>query len=339
MINNIIQQPATYLRRMLSRKKRKNPYISIRLLYKSQRARLFITKTRLDKHHADNALAWRQIFSLLRSSDRIIWGTPWHANLAYFTEARHFLADIPVLLKNIWVLGNTAEEVQAAKLAGFRSCWVNNNCWIDERIFKPSPQHKRYRAIMIAQRADYKRPWLASNTKNLVFLETRLYGNATPRKYDFQPDTEYLSGLGPSSVADIINRSSVGLMLSAVEGACKASSEYLLCGIPVVSTPSIGGRDIFYDHDNSIIVEPHIDAIEAGVAHMLERKLDPNQIHDRHLQLTREFRSRFAREVLGTIFREIGINHDPEDVLSKTYKHNMFDLVSETTALNLVLSK
>ena len=48
----------------------------------------------------------------------------------------------------------------------------------------------------------------------------------------------------------------VGGVFSEEEGACWASSEYLLCGLPVVSTHSRGGRDVWYSGHNSLIVEP-----------------------------------------------------------------------------------
>ena len=40
-----------------------------------------------------------------------------------------------------------------------------------------------------------------------------------------------------------LNRARVGLCLSAREGAMFASMEYLLSGLPIVTTPSMGGRD------------------------------------------------------------------------------------------------
>jgi hypothetical protein len=44
-----------------------------------------------------------------------------------------------------------------------------------------------------------------------------------------------------------LNQARVGLCLSAYEGCMRASAEYLLCGLPIVSTPNIGGRDRLAD--------------------------------------------------------------------------------------------
>lgn len=51
--------------------------------------------------------------------------------------------------------------------------------------------------------------------------------------------------LPPAQVCAALNRGEVGLALSELEGACWASTEYLLCGLPVVSTPCSGGREVW----------------------------------------------------------------------------------------------
>ncbi|WP_164127899.1 glycosyltransferase, partial [Stenotrophomonas maltophilia] len=62
--------------------------------------------------------------------------------------------------------------------------------------------------------------------------------------------------LTPEAVNRVYNQAAVGLCLSAVEGAMCASMEYLMAGLPVVSTPSVGGRDVYFDPDYCIIAEP-----------------------------------------------------------------------------------
>ena len=55
-----------------------------------------------------------------------------------------------------------------------------------------------------------------------------------------------------------INSSKIGGIFSTAEGACFSSSEYLLCGIPVLSCKCQGGREIWY---NKIIVNYVIQTI------------------------------------------------------------------------------
>lgn len=57
-----------------------------------------------------------------------------------------------------------------------------------------------------------------------------------------------------------------------------ASMEYLLCGLPIVSTPSIGGRDVFFDKDYVEIVEPDPHAVKEAVIEMVRRRVrDPKE--------------------------------------------------------------
>lgn len=62
--------------------------------------------------------------------------------------------------------------------------------------------------------------------------------------------------LSASQVCAALNRCEVGLALSELEGPCWASTEYLLCGLPVVTTPCSGGREVWYNEGNSIVVQP-----------------------------------------------------------------------------------
>lgn len=115
-----------------------------------------------------------------------------------------------------------------------------------------------YNAVLNARTRDYKNRWLAAGVDRLACIDFL----AMPPELDCcYYNTRQLNH---GEVADILQRSCVGLMLSFVEGASLASLEYLLCGLPVVSTASFGGRDAWYDHNNCIIVGPSIEAGLAG---------------------------------------------------------------------------
>ncbi len=62
--------------------------------------------------------------------------------------------------------------------------------------------------------------------------------------FTHDPPTLYLNSW---EVARKLNACRVGMCLSETEGAMFAAVEYLLCGLPVVSTPSQGGRDVWFD--------------------------------------------------------------------------------------------
>ena len=79
-----------------------------------------------------------------------------------------------------------------------------------------------------------------------------------------------------------LSRARVGLCLSEEEGAMFASIEYLLCGLPVVSTPNMGGRDFFFDEKFSQTVDPSEEAVRVGVEKMISLRLDPAYYTKKH---------------------------------------------------------
>lgn len=98
--------------------------------------------------------------------------------------------------------------------------------------------------------------------------------------------------LGPAEIVRANTRARVGLCLSEVEGAMLASIQYLLCGLPVVTTPSRGGRAVFFDAQNSVVVTPEPKAVAAGVRELITRKIDPSAIRGRTIERMAEHRQR-----------------------------------------------
>ena len=82
----------------------------------------------------------------------------------------------------------------------------------------------------------------------------------------------------PGQVNEIYNQSLVGLCLSGAEGAMFSAGEYLLCGLPIVSTHSIGGRDALFDDYNSILTPAEPQSIANAVAQFVKARRDPYRI-------------------------------------------------------------
>ena len=57
----------------------------------------------------------------------------------------------------------------------------------------------------------------------------------------------------------------------------------MLAGLPVVSTPSQGGRDVYFDPDYCLICEPNPAAVRDAVQAMKARKLSHEYIRARTL--------------------------------------------------------
>lgn len=161
---------------------------------------------------------------------------------------------------NFIFLCNSQKEYKLFNKFNLPCIFCNHNALIDEKIFTIMPEDKkRYDAVYNAQMARFKRHKLASKIDNLALITyfdginssnfcynalKKVLSNATwLNKPSSNGNNKYLD---PSKVAGYLNQSRVGLCLSAREGTMYASAEYLLCGLPVVSTRSIGGRDVFF---------------------------------------------------------------------------------------------
>jgi hypothetical protein len=84
-----------------------------------------------------------------------------------------------------------------------------------------------------------------------------------------------------------------------------ASTQYLLCGLPVVSTQSKGGRDVFFEPEFTRIVEADPDAVAEAVARFVAAPPDPQRVRARTLERVREHRGRLI-ERIEAIYREVG---------------------------------
>lgn len=86
----------------------------------------------------------------------------------------------------------------------------------------------------------------------------------------------------------------------------RASMEYLLAGLPIVSTRSVGGRERYFGTAYTRVVAPNPDAVAAAVADLRNQHLDRNAIRahvsqilafERHnllLTLNRHIRKSFS---------------------------------------------
>jgi glycosyltransferase involved in cell wall biosynthesis len=82
----------------------------------------------------------------------------------------------------------------------------------------------------------------------------------------------------PAEVNLHLNQSRVGLILSSLEGGNYASMQYLLCGLPVVTTRNRGGRDSFFHEDYVIWADDNPTSVAQAVSELISRDLDPMQI-------------------------------------------------------------
>jgi hypothetical protein len=108
-----------------------------------------------------------------------------------------------------------------------------------------------------------------------------------------------------SDVNRHLNRARVGLCLSEREGAMFASTEYLLSGLPIVTTPSTGGRDVYYDAEYCWTVPPDPRSVADAVHALAARGVPRAHIHHRTLQRLELDRARFLA-LINAILEEGG---------------------------------
>jgi len=110
--------------------------------------------------------------------------------------------------------------------------------------------------------------------------------------------------LSCTEVAEANARSAVGLCLSSVEGAMRAAIEYLLCGIPIVSTPSWGGRQRYFNQFNSILSAPDPKKIAYAIKTIESRSLSKTDIRNETMSIIKFERNNFLT-LLSFLFWEL----------------------------------
>jgi len=174
--------------------------------------------------------------------------------------------------KNIFVLANTEEEKDFYESKMENDVILcNNNSFLNETVYKIlDTEEKKYDMIINSRFSDYKNTNIANLVNNVVHVGY-LDGKRTkipdfgylPNFNNIKPIIKSLYNLNnigfrhllPEEIVKFANQSYVGGIFSPIEGQCLASSENLLCGLPVISIKSKGGRDVWYNEKNSIICD------------------------------------------------------------------------------------
>jgi glycosyltransferase involved in cell wall biosynthesis len=255
---------------------------------------------------------------------------------------------------HIFYLCNTERELLAFQRQGIPSLLCNHNIFVSDEIFDVQPeQPKEFDAVYNARPAPYKRQELGRDIARLALVyyvandEDRDYlsalkkrlpnatfvneveasrattrlGNAKAR--DFVRETfeqKGRMGLRPDAVARWYNRARVGLCLSAAEGAMYASMEYLLCGLPIVSTPSRGGRDFYFDPEFCVIAPADSKEVADAVASLARRRIPPDHIRAKTLAKLMHDREIFLRFVQA-IYDENAAERDARQDWRRTFVH------------------
>jgi len=204
--------------------------------------------------------------------------------------------------------------------AGLNAHFINQNAFIDERrIDYRTDVDKEYDAVYNARLRPVKRHSLARVVGERLRLAL-VVGYHTPALGSV-PDEDIPKNvfmnkyqLKPETVSRVLSKSKVGLILSEAEGACFASSEYLLTGLPVVSTPSRGGRDFWYDDYNSIICEPDEQSVYDAVLQLVNEPRDPKRVREGHIRRMYMHRQKFIENIYKPFVGEAVSDEDADNI-------------------------
>jgi hypothetical protein len=220
---------------------------------------------------------------------------------------------------HIVILASNAAESQALRDCDETPLWCSKGAFLDERSFFPIPERPRaFDAVYDAAWADYKRHHLAGDVASLALITylnpRRSTINYYVRAFSAVAQATWLNPpwvlnerhLQPREVNEAYSTARVGLCLSKVEGIMRASIQYLLAGLPVVTTHNLGGRDAFFDPSYTRWVDDDPVEVARAVTELAHLDLDPQVIRRTVLAKVQEHRARFADWVRRTIEHEGG---------------------------------
>lgn len=218
-------------------------------------------------------------------------------------------------------LCNTLQQYDVFREHGLNAVFCSQLCLVDENTYQPRPAiEKRFDAVYDARLKEYKRHFLASRIGSLALIhafdpviDDLAFVAATKKQLGHAHFFNEAGGsyreLSAAEVNDCLAACHVGLCLSRVEGAMYASVQYLLAGLPIVSTRSKGGREVFFDDEYVLIVDDDANAVREGVEEMVRRAIPPESIRGKTLARSRHHRSQLISVVQG-IYHSEGVDRE-----------------------------
>ncbi len=223
---------------------------------------------------------------------------------------------------------NTRAEAEMLQSVDIPAEFLNKNFTVSDRMFRPlEGANSEFDAIYVARLVPEKRHELAAAIPRVGYVAymefTRHARQEQERRDQFRELHKSLLAQNPAhallnGIADglpmamsheqvnaELSRAAVGLILSEVEGSSYASMEYLLAGLPVVSTPSKGGRDVFFDPEFCIVCDPNPAAVRDAVAALRDRNIPRDVIRARTLARIQPERDRFLA-VVDDLIEDLG---------------------------------
>lgn len=262
-------------------------------------------------------------------------------NIGY--ELRDWKAAYPD--QHFLFLANDLLQLEYLKRAGIPSILGNHNLFVSEKTYQVDQAHpeRKFDAIYNGRMSPMKRHELCSQLQSVAFLyyfmPARVY-ERYDRVREMVPQATYLNGdphegkyrhFDKKQCVYWYNRSRVGLCLSASEGAMLSSMEYLMCGVPVLTTKNLGGRSHFFRPEFSVEVDADPTSIAKGVEMLVARNLDPDEVRADALRIVHYERARFFEQIQRHL-QALGMECDFEAAFNRGFADKMWETYKEPEA-------
>ena len=185
------------------------------------------------------------------------------------------------------ILANAPGEVEIIK--DFCEVYLaSHNAFLDPARYPLAKLSKRkFDALYIARITPFKRHYLAEKVKNLHLIgsyseKEKEYFTQTIARF---PDAVWSQKVPSFFIGRKICESACGLALSAIEGAMFSCGEYSLCGVPVVNTKNLGGRDTLLPDFAVRYADDNADSVAENVDYWVNNPIYPAEIRNGFMQL------------------------------------------------------
>jgi glycosyltransferase involved in cell wall biosynthesis len=196
-----------------------------------------------------------------------------------------------------------ATEMEAFRLSQhhIENIFCNHSIFQNDTAWAPTHENieklPSSDSIYLARLAPFKRHELCAQLKQPLFVysvhEKIKLKNEYSHVKSLCPDAIFVNHLlnnGEPKLLDeetlpkVMSHAKVSLCLSKIEGTMRSSIQTLLCGLPIVTTECIGGRERYYSDDVALYVEDTPEAVQTGVKEMIQRNLKRQDVRNRVLR-------------------------------------------------------
>ena len=185
------------------------------------------------------------------------------------------------------ILANAPGEVEIIK--DFCEVYLaSHNAFLDPRRYPlVKGKQRKFDALYIARITPFKRHELAEKIANLHLIGSY---SEKEKEYFTQTIARFPNALWSQKVPSFLIGRKIceafcGLALSAIEGAMFSCGEYSLCGVPVVNTRNLGGRDTLLPEFAVRYADDNADSVAENVEYWAKNPVDPAEIREGFLHL------------------------------------------------------